>query len=80
VNDKELKELIIENMEGIIVEPDASGDKDILDFYADVFVLVAKKYAKQQNQDLINQRKGNAKTISDQWKQIEELKDKLKNI
>ena len=53
-------------MEGIIVEPDARKDEDIVDFYADVFILVAKKYAKQQNKDLKIKLK-DANTLLDKY-------------
>ena len=46
MTDKELKALIIENMEGIILDKEARDDKEILDFYARVFLNICKEYAK----------------------------------
>lgn len=42
-----LKKTIIENMEGIVVDHKARKDKDIVEFYADVFVLIAVDFSEQ---------------------------------
>lgn len=48
MTDKQLEARIIESMKGIILDHEARKDKDIVDFYADVFVMICKDYAEGQ--------------------------------
>lgn len=42
-----LKQQITESMQGIILDDEARTDAEVVEFYADVFVMIAEDYAKQ---------------------------------
>lgn len=44
----DLKKEIIESMRGIIIDNEARTDDEIVEFYADVFGLIAEDYAKEK--------------------------------
>jgi len=52
MTEKKLRATIIESMEGIIVDHEAREDKDIVEFYADVFVLMATDFAKSKDEEI----------------------------
>lgn len=45
---EKLKKIIIENMEGRIVDHEARKDSEIVEFYADVFCLIATEFSTEQ--------------------------------